>query len=90
MSTTPTTTTRLPSTPRVVLPVLAVGMFGTYLNYAVISPLLPDVGLTYGISDALAGQAATIALIVGFVTTLIATPFMDRRSPRWWIIVLSL
>jgi len=89
MSTTPTAATLIPSTPRVVLPVLAVGMFGTYLNYAVISPLLPDVGLTYGISDALAGQAATIALIVGFVTTLIATPFMDRQSPRWWIIVLS-
>lgn len=77
-------------TPRVVLPVLAVGLFGAYLGYATISPLLPAVSRDFGISDALAGQSATIALIAGFLVTLAVTPFMDRRPPRWWLFLLAL
>lgn len=78
-----------PAAPRFVLPVLAVGMFGAYLNYAVISPLLPAISLDFGVTEALAGQSATISLAVGFFVTLGLTPLVDRRPPRWWLILLA-
>jgi DHA1 family inner membrane transport protein len=67
------------------LVVLCLGAAVTLLNMAVLSPLLRSIGDEFGTSDATTGQLATLGSLVGVVSSLIATPWMDRWSRRTWL-----
>jgi DHA1 family inner membrane transport protein len=67
------------------LVVLSLGAAVTLLNMAVLSPLLRSIGEEFGTSDATTGQLATLGSLVGVVSSLIATPWMDRWSRRTWL-----
>jgi MFS transporter, DHA1 family, inner membrane transport protein len=64
--------------------VLCLGAAVTLLNMAVLSPLLRAIGEEFGTSDATTGQLATLGSLVGVVSALVATPWMDRWSRRTW------
>ena len=64
--------------------VLCLGAAVTLLNMAVLSPLLRSIGEEFGTSDATTGQLATLGSLVGVVSALVATPWMDRWSRRTW------
>src|SRR5215204_5078482 len=65
--------------------VLCLGAAVTLLNMAVLSPLLRSIGEEFGTSDATTGQLATLGSLVGVVSSLVATPWMDRWSRRTWL-----
>src|SRR4051812_30630069 len=65
--------------------VLCLGAAVTLLNLAVLSPLLRAIGEEFGTSDATTGQLATLGSLVGVVSALAATPWMDRWSRRTWL-----
>jgi DHA1 family inner membrane transport protein len=65
--------------------VLCLGAAVTLLNMAILSPLLRSIGDTFGTSDATTGQLATLSSLVGVVSALAATPWMDRWSRRAWL-----
>jgi len=65
--------------------VLCLGAAVTLLNMAIISPLLRPIGEQFGTSDATTGQLATLGSLVGVVSSLAATPWMDRFSRRTWL-----
>jgi predicted MFS family arabinose efflux permease len=65
--------------------VLCLGAAVTLLNMAVLSPLLRSIGEEFGTSDATTGQLATLGSLVGVVSSLVATPWMDRWSRRAWL-----
>jgi DHA1 family inner membrane transport protein len=67
------------------LVVLCLGAAVTLLNMAVLSPLLRPIGQEFGTSDATTGQLATLGSLVGVVSALAATPWMDRWSRRTWL-----
>jgi MFS transporter, DHA1 family, inner membrane transport protein len=67
------------------LVVLCLGAAVTLLNLAVLSPLLRSIGEEFGTSDATTGQLATLSSLVGVVSSLAATPWMDRWSRRTWL-----
>lgn len=55
------------------------------LNLGALSPLLPAISRELAISEAAAGQLATVSALFAFITSLVATPFMDRWSRRAWL-----
>jgi MFS transporter, DHA1 family, inner membrane transport protein len=65
--------------------VLCLGAAVTLLNMAILSPLLRPIGHTFGTSDATTGQLATLGSLVGVISSLAATPWMDRWSRRTWL-----
>ena len=65
--------------------VLCLGAAVTLLNMAVLSPLLRAIGEEFGTSDATTGQLATVGSLVGVISSLAATPWMDRWSRRTWL-----
>src|SRR5215207_8201235 len=67
------------------LVVLCFGAAVTLLNMAVLSPLLRSIGEEFGTSDVTTGQLATLGSLVGVVSSLVATPWMDRWSRRTWL-----
>jgi DHA1 family inner membrane transport protein len=67
------------------LTVLSLGAAVTLLNLAVLSPLLQPISREFGTSEATTGQLATIAALVSVVSSLAATPWMDRWSRRTWL-----
>ncbi len=67
------------------LTVLSLGAAVTLLNLAVLSPLLRPIGEEFGASDATTGQLATVSALVAVVSSLAATPWMDRWSRRSWL-----
>lgn len=67
------------------LVVLCFGAAVTLLNTAVLSPLLRSIGEEFGTSDATTGQLATLGSLVGVISSLVATPWMDRWSRRTWL-----
>ena len=67
------------------LGVLCLGAAVTLLNMAILSPLLRPIGQEFGTSDATTGQLATLSSLVGVVSALTATPWMDRWSRRAWL-----
>lgn len=79
------TTTKYTLRTWVGLVVLCLGAAVTLLNMAVLSPLLRPIGQEFGTSDATTGQLATLGSLVGVVSSLAATPWMDRWSRRTWL-----
>jgi DHA1 family inner membrane transport protein len=67
------------------LVVLCLGAAVTLLNMAILSPLLRAIGQAFGTSDATTGQLATLGSLVGVLSALAATPWMDRWSRRAWL-----
>lgn len=67
------------------LAVLCLGAAVTLLNMAILSPLLRPIGEAFGTSDATTGQLATLGSLVGVVSSLAATPWMDRWSRKSWL-----
>src|SRR5215217_151686 len=65
--------------------VLCLGAAVTLLNMAILSPLLRAIGEEFGTSDATTGQLATLGSLVGVISSLAATPWMDRWSRRTWL-----
>lgn len=55
------------------------------LNLGALSPLLPAISRELAVSEAAVGQLATVSALVAFITSLVATPFMDRWSRRAWL-----
>lgn len=66
------------------LAVYCTGSFTTMLNLGFLSPLLRPIGASFGTSDAVTGQLATISALVTFIAALVATPWMDRWSRVTW------
>ncbi len=79
------TTSRVTLRTWVGLVVLCLGAAVTLLNMAILSPLLRAIGEEFGTSDATTGQLATLGSLVGVVSSLLATPWMDRWSRRTWL-----
>src|SRR5829696_7245787 len=65
--------------------VLCLGAAVTLLSLAVLSPLLRPIGEAFRTSDATTGQLATLGTLVGVVSSLAATPWMDRWSRSSWL-----
>ncbi|MCA9862958.1 MAG: MFS transporter, partial [Thermomicrobiales bacterium] len=72
------------------LAVYCTGSFTTMLNLGFLSPLLRPIGASFGVSDAVTGQLATLGALVTFVAALAATPWMDRWSRAAWYRLLGL
>ncbi|MEZ4563543.1 MAG: MFS transporter [Thermomicrobiales bacterium] len=72
------------------LAVYCSGSFTTMLNLGFLSPLLRPIGASFGVSDAVTGQLATLGALVTFVAALAATPWMDRWSRAAWYRLLGL
>jgi DHA1 family inner membrane transport protein len=66
------------------LAVLCLGAGVILLNMAALSPLLRPIGQEFGTSDAVTGQLSTISALVIVISSLLATPWMDRWSRRDW------
>ena len=68
-----------------VLAVLFAGAFAAALNVTLLSPLVPAISRALGISEAAAGQLATVtALAAGGIDFALA-PLLDRRGRGWWL-----
>ncbi|MDQ3044443.1 MAG: MFS transporter [Chloroflexota bacterium] len=67
------------------LSVLMIGGFTTALNVTMLSPLLTRIAAEFSISEAKAGQLATVTTLSSGVMALIAAPWMDRYSRGAWI-----
>jgi DHA1 family inner membrane transport protein len=72
------------------LAVYCAGSFTTMLNLGFLSPLLRPIGASFGTTDAVTGQLATVSALVTFVAALIATPWMDRWDRATWFRLLGL
>lgn len=66
--------------PRLLLLILACGAFVTSLNTTMISPLLPLIAADFRVTDAAAGQIATLTAACAGLTALVAAPWMDRYT----------
>jgi predicted MFS family arabinose efflux permease len=67
------------------LAVLCLGAGVILLNMASLSPLLKSIGKEFGTSDAVTGQLSTVSALIIVVSSLVATPWMDRWSRRTWL-----
>jgi DHA1 family inner membrane transport protein len=70
---------------RALMIVLAVGAFTTALNVTMLSPLLVDIAHTFDVSEAAAGQLATLTATCSGLTAVTLAPWMDRYSRRFWL-----
>jgi predicted MFS family arabinose efflux permease len=72
--------------PRSVLPLLAVISFALGLNDAFLNPILPDIARDLNVSIAVAGQLATITLVIGAVSTLLLGVLSDLYGRRAFLL----
>ena len=70
---------------RLLLGILAVGAFTTALNVTLLSPLLVAIAADFGVSEAAAGQLATLTAAGSGVTAVVVAPWMDRYSRSFWV-----
>ncbi len=70
---------------RLLLWILAVGAFTTALNVTLLSPLLVDIADDFGVSEAAAGQLATLTAGSSGLMAVAVAPWLDRRSRRFWL-----
>lgn len=59
---------------------LGAGLAG--LSVALTGPILVDIAVGYGISEALSGQLMTVAALSGMAGTLLLSPLLDRIARR--------
>ena len=65
--------------------ILSVGAFTTALNVTLLSPLLVDIAGDFGVSEAAAGQLATLTAASSGLTAVAVAPWMDRFPRRFWL-----
>ena len=70
---------------RALLIVLAAGGFTSALNVTLLSPLLVDIARTFDVSEAGAGQLATLTAASSGVMAITVAPWLDRYSRRFWL-----
>ncbi len=70
---------------RLLLGILAAGAFTTALNVTLLSPLLVDIAAEFGVSEAAAGQLATLTAASSGVMAVVVAPWMDRYSRGFWL-----
>lgn len=71
--------------PWLVLAVLTAGTYASFLNFSLLSPLLPAIAADLDAVPAIVGQLASVSAVVAFCTAVLATPWMDRYSRRSWL-----
>jgi DHA1 family inner membrane transport protein len=64
--------------------ILGAGGFTSALNVTMLSPLLVDIAELFDVSEAAAGQLATVTAASAGVMAITVTPWMDRYSRRFW------
>lgn len=70
---------------RALLIVLAVGAFTTALNVTLLSPLLVDIARSFDVSEAAAGQLATLTAASSGLMAITVAPWLDRYPRRVWL-----
>ena len=65
--------------------VLGVGGFTSALNVTMLSPVLVDIAGEFNVSEAAAGQLATVTAASAGLMALTVAPSMDRYSRRFWL-----
>lgn len=70
---------------RLLLGILAAGAFTTALNVTLLSPLLVDIAADFNVSEAAAGQLATLTAASSGVMAVLVAPWMDRYSRAFWL-----
>jgi predicted MFS family arabinose efflux permease len=70
---------------RLLVGILSVGAFTTALNITLLSPLLVDIAEEFAVSEAAAGQLATLTAASSGLTAIAVAPWMDRYSRRFWL-----
>ena len=73
------------SRPWLLLGILSIGAFTTALNVTLLSPLLVDVADDFGVSEAAAGQLATLTAASSGVMAVAVAPWLDRYSRGFWL-----
>ena len=63
---------------------LAAGGFTSALNVTLLSPLIVQIADEFGVSEATAGQLATLTAACAGLTGIVVAPWMDRYSRRFW------
>ena len=63
---------------------LAAGGFTSALNVTLLSPLIVQIADEFGVSEAAAGQLATLTAACAGLTGIVVAPWMDRYSRRFW------
>ena len=63
---------------------LAAGGFTSALNVTLLSPLIVQIANEFGVSEAAAGQLATLTAACAGLTGIVVAPWMDRYSRRFW------
>ena len=71
--------------PWAILAVLTAGTYASFLNFSLLSPLLPAISADLSAPAAVVGQLASVGALVAFATAVAATPWMDRFSRRSWL-----
>ncbi|MDQ2682741.1 MAG: MFS transporter [Chloroflexota bacterium] len=69
----------------IMLLILGLGGFTSALNVTMLSPLLVDIADAFDITEAAAGQLATVTAAAAGVMGLTVAPWMDQFSRRFWI-----
>ncbi len=68
-----------------ILLILGAGAFTSALNVTMLSPLLVDIAEHFDVTEAAAGQLATVTAASAGVMALTVAPWMDRYSRRFWL-----
>jgi MFS transporter, DHA1 family, inner membrane transport protein len=67
-----------------VLFILSAGGFTSALNVTLLSPLIVQIADQFGVSEAAAGQLATLTAACAGLMGILVAPWMDRYSRRFW------
>ena len=67
------------------LALLSLGGFTTALNVTLLSPLLVDIAAEFDVSEAAAGQLATLTALSSGVMAVTVAPWMDRYPRSFWL-----
>lgn len=65
--------------------ILCAGAFTTALNVTLLSPLVVQIAAEFNVSDASAGQLATLTAASSGLMAIIVAPWMDRYSRSFWL-----
>lgn len=68
-----------------ILFVLGAGGFTSALNVTMLSPLLVDIADHFDVSEATAGQLATVTAASAGIMALVVAPWTDRYPRRFWL-----
>lgn len=68
-----------------ILLILGAGAFTSALNVTMLSPLLVNIAEHFEVTEAAAGQLATVTAFAAGIMALTVAPWMDRYSRRFWL-----